>query len=75
MIVIKILIQINVNSLNIVKTYYVNNFSDSFQTDACNNNTDQETSGDNYDSMNEWWIKMNGYKSSINGESLYLFLS
>ena len=53
MIVIKILIQINVNSLNIVKTYYVNNFSDSFQTDACNNNTDQETSGDNYDSMNE----------------------
>ena len=54
----------NVNSLNIVNDYYVHNFYDSFQIDAGNNNTDHGTCR-----------KMDGYKSSSNGESLYLFLS
>ena len=61
----------NVNSLNVVNNCWVNNFYGSFQIDAYNNNnTDYEISGDNCDSR-----KMNGYKSSTNAESLYLFLS
>ena len=55
--IIKRMIQINVNSLNIVNNYCVNNFSDSFQIDACNNITDRETSGDNFDSMEGEWLQ------------------
>ena len=51
------MIQINVNSLNTVNNYCVNNFSDSFQIDACNNITDRETSGDNFDSMEGEWLQ------------------
>ena len=48
----------NVNSLNIINNYCVNNFYCSRQIDACNsNNTDHETSGDNYDSQEDEWLQ------------------
>ena len=48
----------NVNSLNIINNYCVNNFYCSRQIDACNsNNTDHETSGDNYDSQEDDWLQ------------------
>ena len=49
----------NVNSLNIVNSYCVNNFYDSFQIDASNSkNTDLKTRGDIITPR-----KMNGHKS------------
>ena len=51
------MIQINVNSVNIVNNYCVNNFPDSFQIDACNNNTGQETRRDNFGSMEDEWLQ------------------
>ena len=48
----------NVHSLNIVNDYCINNFYDSCQLDACNsNNTDYETSWDNYDSQEDEWLQ------------------
>ena len=48
----------NVNSLNILNNYCVNNFYDGLQIDACNSNsTDHETSGDNYDPQKDEWLQ------------------
>ena len=48
----------NVNSLNILNNYCVNNFYDGLQIDACNSNsTDHETSGDNYDLQKDEWLQ------------------
>ena len=48
----------NVNSLNILNNYCVNNFYDGLQIDACNSNsTDHETSGDNYDRQKDEWLQ------------------
>ena len=48
----------NVNSLNIGNNYCVDNFCDSFQTDACNRSKiDQKTSGDNHDSQEDEWLQ------------------
>ena len=60
----------NVNSLNIVNNCCANNFCDSFQIDACNQNNDHETRG-----MTINRRKKDGYKNSSNAESVYLFLS
>ena len=57
MLMIKMMIQINVNSVNIVNNYCVNNFPYSFQIDACNNNTGQETRRDNFGSMKGKWLQ------------------
>ena len=48
----------NVNSLNILNNYCVNNFYDSVQIDECNsNNNDHEIRGDNYDSQKDEWLQ------------------
>ena len=48
----------NVNSLNIINNYCVNNFYGGFQIDVCNsNNTHHKTSGDNYDSQEDEWLQ------------------
>ena len=48
----------NVNSMNILNNYCVNNFYDSLQIDAFNSNsTDHETSGDNYDTQKDEWLQ------------------
>ena len=47
----------DIDNVNFVNNYCVNNFCDSFQIDACNsNNTDHETSEDNYDSQEDEWL-------------------
>ena len=48
----------NINSLNIVNTYCVNNFYDRFQSDACNSNIDHETRGDNKSSRSQMFFKI-----------------
>ena len=48
----------NVNSMNILNNYCVNNFYDSLQIDAFNSNsTDHKTSGDNYDPQKDEWLQ------------------
>ena len=48
----------NVNSLNIINNYCINNFYGSLQIDPCNsNNTDHDTSEDNYDSQEDEWLQ------------------
>ena len=59
----------NANSLNIVKNYCVNNFCDSFQIDACNNNIGHKTIDENYDSQED-----NGCKSKKFRQLLKFFL-
>ena len=48
----------NINSLNIVNTYCVNNFYDRFQNDACNSNIDHETIGVNESSRSQMFFKI-----------------
>ena len=48
----------NVNGLNILNNYCLNNFYESNQIDAWkSNNTDHKTSGDNYDSQEDEWLQ------------------
>ena len=51
----------NVNSLNIVNKYCVNNFYENFQIDVCNNSSGHETRGNIYDSQKDEWLQ-NQYK-------------
>ena len=57
----KISPQLKTLRLDTSNRYIIYFFLDNFQIDACdacnNNNTDHETSGDNYDSQEDEWLQ------------------